>query len=174
MHDCSVEGVEISANYATIDAVIIDTCGIGLLLTAGIGWKLTNSVIYNCTTGISDAVSSTDFTAFNNSITSCTTGASWTAEILNNEWDYNNWHGNTGDVTNITKGLNATAVAPEFTNAAGGDFSIAGSGNLHGTGFGMRLGVGATASLISQGVYEPTVSGGAGGLLMANKRGNKQ
>ena len=176
IHDSSVKGIETSAgaaaNFAVINT-IIDTCGIGYEVNSQ-ACILINSVIYNCTTGISDTGSFPNFTALNNSITSCTTGASWTANILDSFWDYNNWHGNTGDVTNVTKGLNATANAPEYT-AAGSDFSIIEGGNMDGTGFGLKVGVGATASKQSQGAYEATISsGGGGGLLMANKRGNKQ
>ena len=173
IHDSSVKGIDLGGVPGLfVLHTTIDNCGIGIDIDTQ-SCTLISNTIYGCTTGINDSGNFVGMFIKNNSITSCTTGASWTSNVLNNFWDYNNWHGNTADTVNVTKGLNATANAPEYT-AAGSDFSISGSGNMHGTGFGIRVGVGATPSLISQGAYEPTVVGGAGGLLQANKRGNKQ
>lgn len=64
----------------------------------------------------------------------CTTGIDWQTDTGRVYLDYNNFFNCGTDVTNVTKGSNATAIDPEFTDAPNGDFSIV-SATLKGTGF---------------------------------------
>jgi hypothetical protein len=132
IHDCA-NGIVTSQNSVVIVNCIIDTCGTkGILLGSNDVMSIISNTIYNCGIGIDATDSNRDF-VMNNIIDSCTTGASWTTEQGTNFFDYNNWKSNGTDVTNVTKGDNALAVDPQFTNAPNGDFSI--GVNLKGAGF---------------------------------------
>lgn len=151
IHDCAVTGILVTSG-AYIHGCIVDTCGTGLAIEADISDILYGNTVYNCTTGI--LASSTTYTSFflNNTISDCTDGfKNNNAGTIDTslKFDYNNWYNNTHDMSwdngssedNAAKGANATALDPEFTDAAGGDFSIAAGSNLANAGFGMRLGV---------------------------------
>lgn len=110
------------ANNVFLFCTIENNSSGGLYLAAGI-----DCAAYHCTidgNGIGIlGTTGLNFTGMNNQITHNTTGAQWTNNYLSNFWDDNNWHGNGTDVTNVTKGPNATADDPNYANAAGGDFS---------------------------------------------------
>lgn len=113
----STEGIRISAD-CSLSFNTLDTCSQGINAN-GNNAMIKNNTIYNCTTGI--GTTSGQITILNNDINSCTTGISGGAstEIL----DYNNFHNNGTDVSGVSKGANATAVAPSYADAANGDFS---------------------------------------------------
>lgn len=145
------------SNYGVQDTIgalfshcIIDTCTYGIRATNGL--RLFNTVIYNCPTGI---YSSYDYgiVLLNNVFDNCTNAfkANNGGTVYNHYYiDYNNWSNNTKDMTwdfgssedNSAKGPNDTADTPNFTNAAGGDFSLNKSSALIDTGFAISLGVG--------------------------------
>lgn len=80
-----------------------------------------NSNFYSCVDGITGDAAFTA-TIMNNEFVGCTDGIHLSA-VGNQFIDWNNYWNNGGnDVTNCTKGDNATGVDPGFTDAAGGDF----------------------------------------------------
>ena len=79
--------------------------------------------IYGCTIGI-DLTDALAANIRSNIIDTCTTGIDADATSESYILDYNNFNGNTADVSNVTKGANATALDPQFVNAAGGNFAI--------------------------------------------------
>jgi len=96
-----------------VDAV---TTGINIAATRDL-IAIKNNTIYNCSTGISGADTERNI-IINNIIDTCTTkGITFSAEAKSNYFDYNNYNGNTGgDTNNATKGANALALDPEFTD----------------------------------------------------------
>jgi parallel beta-helix repeat protein len=100
------------------------------------------NTIYGCATYGIDLVSTKHNIVYNNTISNCGTGIKGSSSILQAHIDYNNYYNNTTDVDGVTKGPNALAVNPNFTDAASGDFSLASASDLIGAGFGIRLGVG--------------------------------
>lgn len=140
---CHDSATGIAMNYRESCAMfnIIDTCDVGITLGSEYGQRVINNSIYNCTTGII-ADDTNNAVIMNNSISDCTTGANWTTEQLSNWFDYNNWYNNSTDCTNCTKGPNATAVDPQYTGAAGGDFSLNTASAMIGAAFSIEEGVG--------------------------------
>lgn len=98
-----------------------------------------NNTIYNCSVGISETIG-TRWVVMNNIISDCTTGISWDTEQKSNYFDFNNYYNNTADVSNVTKGPNATAYEPQYTGA--GDFSLNTASDCIGAAFSIELGVG--------------------------------
>ena len=95
---------------------IIDSCVVSVNLGSWDSVLLMNNTIYYAVTGIAGTDAHGNI-FMNNIIDSCTTGANWaTANQKIDWWDYNNWNNNGTDVTNVTKGENATAVDPAFTD----------------------------------------------------------
>jgi len=124
-HD-SKSGIHVSGR-SSVSFNIVDTCTTyGVQVTGAtieFGY-ICNNTIYNCVTGI-NAIAGQAYIVLNNQIvTNTTKGIVWASAIEANLFDYNNYNGNTGgDTTNVTKGSGATANAPGFTDAGGGDFS---------------------------------------------------
>lgn len=138
VHD-SAGGVAI-AGSGVVAFTVCDTCanyGIRVYVNYG---TIMNCVLYNCGVGI-DGVTYTQWHVHNCIFNACTTGV--TKTVLDVGWhlNYNNWYGNTADVSNVLKGSQATAVDPKFTNAAGGDFSLQGDSQCIGAGLAIRAGV---------------------------------
>lgn len=102
--------------------------------------SIINNTFYNCANGIYYD-DSYGCNVMNNIIASCTTGINWGVENKSNIYDYNNFHDCTTDVTNVTKGPNATAFDPKFTNPSDGDFSLQPNSQCIGAGFSIELGV---------------------------------
>ena len=113
LHD-SLVGISIAARTINTFA-IISSCVIAYSGVSSDDLFLLNSTLYNGTTGIS-ATDGERNSFSNNSISNFTTGASWTTEQKSNWFDYNNCFNNTADVSNVTKGANATALDPEFAD----------------------------------------------------------
>lgn len=143
LHDgeTGIEGYA-DANYVFN---IIDTMsGHGIsFITSGpmMSTAIINNTIYNCGTGIEEDTGDR-FMVMNNIISDCTTGIKWGTEQKSNYFDYNNYYNNTADVSNVTKGENATAYEPQYTGAAGGDFSLNTASDCIGAAFSIELGVG--------------------------------
>ena len=103
---------------------IFDTCTLGLDLTGtSTNNLIQNNTFYNCTTGLS-MQTSTGSIVTNNNFDSNTTGVTNTANDATIYVDCNNYFNNGTDATNVTKGINATAVDSNFTDAPNGDFSL--------------------------------------------------
>jgi hypothetical protein len=140
IHDVAVYGAVCgSANGVSFVECIFDTCTTaGAYISSAI-----SSFLFECCTIYGNGIGLDIGGGYHVLVKNCqfvsnTTGASASSDKGTNEFDYNNWYDNTADVSNCTKGGNATANDPGFTNAAGGDFS----GVDDADAFGMRLGVG--------------------------------
>ncbi len=117
----------IMADQCMVESCVADTCGTGISTVAyGNGGTIKNNTIYNSSTTGIHGESSHATVVINNIIDSCATGITWDSITYkkSNYIDYNNYTNNTIDVTNVTKGANATATDPLFTDAANGDFAI--------------------------------------------------
>jgi hypothetical protein len=95
---------------------------------------------------------------YNNDITSCGKGiravTSGSAVFI----DFNNYHSNTTDIENASKGDNATANDPSYTDAGGADFS-----NTLDAADAMPMKPGTATQNVVQGAWQP--SGGAAGTI---------
>lgn len=155
-------GLYVPGFYAVVIDCIFDTCSsYGIYLTTGNYATVINSNFYDCDKGIYVTNGAAPL-VLNCTFTDSTTyglDATGTDSLS----DYNNFYNNGGDRNNWAVGDNDTSNDPEFTNAAGGDFSWASGGNLEGAGLGMGLGVGATAGTKDQGAWEIAAGGGGGG-----------
>lgn len=79
----------------------------------------------------------------NNILSNNTDGAIATgSDKESNELDFNDWYNNGTDVTLLTKGPNAQAADPLYTNLGADNFSLAVTSTLRDLGFGIRKGVG--------------------------------
>ncbi|MFH1354364.1 MAG: hypothetical protein ABIH36_03690, partial [bacterium] len=128
LHDSNI-GISSThrVNKILFNIINTNTTGISAINTSyNRGHSIVDNTIYNSTTGIT--LTTTQLSSFmNNIIDSNTTGASATSEYKSNWWDYNNWSNNGADVSNVTKGDNALALDPGFTDAPNGIFTIASS-----------------------------------------------
>jgi len=134
-HD-SVDGFRVaSAQYHTLWQCIADTCsGMGFYVGHS---RCVNCNAYNCGTGFSTVQGGGMI--YNCQVSDCTTGIAGTWPNMSGVFiDANNYYNNTADVSNVTKGPNATANNPGYTNPAAGDFSDVDNQD----GIGMRLAVG--------------------------------
>jgi hypothetical protein len=154
----SADAVYCNGNYAVIDNCVLADCTRGVNISLRSYAYISRCTIDDMTIGIS-ATTATGCHIFNNNITNCTTGANWNsgyeAGII---LDYNNWYGNTTDKNNITKGDNATANDPEYTDAANDDYST--GSNVQGTGFPGLFPGSATTSYSAQGAVQSQGGGG--------------
>ena len=143
IHDSSI-GIRIDTVGAgsRIIGNIIETCDYCIdLYTYGSCIIEGNTIYGGSTAGIYGTTSGLNFIR-NNSISGCGTGINFTSGNAQALVDYNNYYNNTTDVSGVSKGANATAVNPQFTDAANGDFSLASDSALIGAGLGITLGVG--------------------------------
>ncbi len=143
-HD-SVTGI-LTNSYCTLSGNLVADCTTGVEFTVSrMGIQLHGNTIYGCGTGIK-GYDSVRGEFLGNIIAACTSiGADWNARYDSNIWDYNNWHGNNSDGPNITKGVHATALDPQFVDAANGDFRT--GRNMRGIGAGLLLGVEVDSSV---------------------------
>lgn len=136
-------GFACSSDGCLIDSCIFSACGIGIELGSTISTIIKHNTIYNCTTGISDAGNSTLYPViYNNTLSALTTGIALTGIRYPAFIDYNNYYANTTDVSGITKGPNALAVNPHFTDASSDNYSLSSESGLIGAGLSMQLGIG--------------------------------
>ncbi len=118
-----------------------DTCTTGISIAGRLGCCVNGNVVYNCTDGISILAGySNHFT--NNSITDCVDGVASATKLYTNFFDYNNWYNNTNDINGggAEKGMHATAVDPEYTDAPNGDFSTDATSAMRGAGLSYTIG----------------------------------
>lgn len=139
IHD-SVKGVRISSSTGTmLINNIIESCTTAIdILSASSEHYFFNNTLYGAETpagtGFNLPTTTVTKTRFiGNIIYGFTTGVNAGTNVGSNFWDYNNFYNNTTDRTNVTAGDNDLAVDPQFTDAAGGDFSI--GTNLKAAGF---------------------------------------
>lgn len=121
VHD-SVTGINAMALGTTITSCIIDTCTTGIL-AGGMGLVVVGCTLYSGTTGIS-IVTYSQVSILNNIISGFTTGISATSNIEGNSYDFNNFHNNTADRSNVTAGANDIALDPAFVDAPNGNFAV--------------------------------------------------
>jgi hypothetical protein len=128
VHDCGTVGISPEGSSGSIVGNVIDTCttsGIGNIAGVNTGTLLYGNTVYNCGEGFGcDGATSGGNYYVNNIIDSNTTGAIVHANhSASNIFDYNNFNNNGTDITVASKGDNATADDPSFTDAASGDFT---------------------------------------------------
>jgi len=142
-HDCSI-GVYVGGEACNIINSILDTCTNAGIQVSGSrnSISIINNSIYNCTDGI-DILAGSNPTILSNSFSSCTNGIIHATSGQTGTFpDWNNYSGNTADVTNVTKGGNATANSPGYTDAANGDFTLGTSSAMREAGRPLDVGVG--------------------------------
>lgn len=126
IHD-STGGLTISSSSRISMAMsnVIDTCTNGITIPTGAGQIILNNTIYNSSTNcIGTGTLSNRAVVMNNILDNCGTGINVTASGLGPFVDWNNYTNNSTDVSGVTKGDNATALDPEFEDAANGDFGV--------------------------------------------------
>jgi hypothetical protein len=149
--------------------IIIDNIIVGDKSAGGTGinsianlrnFTVMNNTIYNFEIGI-DGANFTQGFIWSNLIDTCTTGINFNTSRASYlvVMDYNNFNGCTTDVTNVTKGSNATAINPSFTDAGNGDFSI-GNTDLKGASYPYYFN-NTSDSYIDVGAVQREESGGA-------------
>jgi hypothetical protein len=128
-------------DYQIVMNCIFDSITLAAIDVAwGNGLRAIGNTFYACGTGIAGTTAHS-LVIMNNIFSDCTDGMKFTSTLSQQVVDYNNYYNNGTDVTGIVKGTNALAVNPQFTDAAGGDFSLNAASALIGAGFGIQLGV---------------------------------
>lgn len=94
---------------------------------------------------------------------SCATGISVGSSVNGSFYNRNNYHGNTNDVSGISKGPNATTHDPDFEDAANGDFRLKAGSSCLTAGTPVALGTGGNSVTTHQGAVPPEPGGGGGG-----------
>jgi hypothetical protein len=168
IHD-SNDGVTFNSGQNSMSGCIIDTMA-RFGVNGYTGGVVSDSIIYNCsTTGL-------DFTGANSSIgnncyiSDCGKGIEVDTATYTSTFKDINFYNNTTDKTNVQSHQisGETAVNPNYTDAAAGDFTTADS--FHGTGQifagGLNTGVSATPIQITQ-----AAGGGGGGVKQAGRGG---
>lgn len=146
-HDSDIGGYTTRGDKVVQDS-IFSSCNTGLF--AHYAGTIKNNTIDGNAIGVKGR--DLGMLLLNNSITNNGTGVLFDnagAIVVPFTDDYNNYFGNTQDMSwdngatenNAAKGPNSIAVDPEYTNAAGGDFSLSGS-NLNNLDKRLDLGVG--------------------------------
>jgi len=129
----------VNDNGAVTDCIFDDLGEDGVHITNNDGVSVVGCTFYSIT-GIAVYITTGEQPLIlNNQFVSCGYGIRATTALASALIDYNNYFASvTADVSGVSKGSNATANDPGFTDAPGGDFSGVDSAD----GFGMRLGVG--------------------------------
>lgn len=151
-HDSSVGYTQTGTASIRIYFSTFDTMSVGIDLNDVNNALIIHNALYNCVRGIGSTTSHSNI-IMNNSFTGDTNG--WFGDNSGtitggNNFYSNNWNGNNKDMTwdaassedNSAKGANATANAPGYTNAAGGDFTLTDSSAMLGAGKPLDVGVG--------------------------------
>ena len=152
------------------DHCIADTCTTGFDASGGgINYPtFLNCNAYGGTTGI--AFGGAEALLLNCEISSNSgTGVTATASCAGYLIDYCNFYNNGTDVSNAVKGQHCTANAPGYTDAAGGDFSLAAGSALLGAGVGLGYGC-STPSTVEQGAWQNGAGAGGGGIVYRPRR----
>ncbi len=126
-HDSNI-GFDMANHQNSVINSIADTCTTGGIKLGLLKENLmvVGNTVYGCGTGI-DLTTAKQVMCINNILDANTTGASATAELTSNHFDYNCWD-NTTDTSNVTKGDHSVTGDPGMTDPANGDFTL-GSGS---------------------------------------------
>ena len=155
IHD-SVTGISATAIGTVVTGCIIDTCTTGISVGAT-ALVIVGCTLYSGTTGISIGTQ-VQVSVLHNIISGFTTGISATSNIAGNLYDYNNFHNNTTNRSNVTAGDNDIALDPQFTDAPNGNFT---------PGTNMKITVpfpgGLTTTYAYLGAVQPNATGGSSG-----------
>lgn len=154
-------GVSTSSRTTITDSIFdnIATTAIDIESSAEFANTIINNTIYDVATGV-DIAAATGSVIYNNIFDNCSTVAVIEGITTSgNLYDHNNYSNNTADTTNVSKGPNATAVDPQFTNAAEEDFSI--GTNLQALGYPGVYPGGTTESFVDIGAVQREEAGGA-------------
>lgn len=180
IHDCATGIYEVgSGTGRVIINCIIDTCQTGIVASA-LSFRLLNSVVRNCVTGISGA-GNYDYSIINNIFADNVTGVSWDVEPTSYLLDYNCWSNNTTDVTNVTKGSHdVTADALLVSGTAKGTDGATSASGLVFTAASNPFGLVTTSDCLNiveagtgatLGVYVISSVDGAGQITLATSAG---
>jgi hypothetical protein len=142
IHGSPTTGISIVGDHGTVFGNIVSGATTGIDLGAETGVFVAQNTLYDCSTAGIDATTSGSNIIINNILCNCGKGIYGNASYPQALVDYNNYYNNTTDVDGVTKGPNALAVNPNFTDAANGDFSLDSASDLIGAGLGIQLGVG--------------------------------
>ncbi|MDY6857290.1 MAG: NosD domain-containing protein [Thermodesulfobacteriota bacterium] len=124
IHD-SRDGIYVTLYTNLIGFNVFDTITEEAILAVENTLTIIYNTIYNANEGIQIDEDEQFIIIRNNIIDNCTSGIVGEAGKpgYNIIMDYNNYSNNVSDTVNISKGPNATSYDPQFTDAAGGDFS---------------------------------------------------
>jgi hypothetical protein len=158
IHDCGTYGIV--AGGGSVVRSIFDACATGIYV--GGNYQIVyGSIVYGCTTGI-DLTGKLYVRIHNNVLASCTTAVTSVSYSASNDLDWNNWYGNTADISNVNKGRNCIAVDPAFTDAANGNFTTTAAG-LRAVGVpGVMPGATSTTNYEDIGLQQLATGGAAG------------
>lgn len=141
VQDCK-NGIEASGGMDRHLYNVIDNCDVGIKLAGTENSLIECNTLNDCDDAIT-ATTSPCNTILLNQFTNGINGLNWSNAIRMNLIDRNNYYNNSGnDVNNVSKGPNATAIDPQYTNEAGGDFSLQSASGSIGVDYSTRLGVG--------------------------------
>ncbi len=132
IHNCGINGFFLTSDIGvTVEDNLVISCATGVDWVGSAFGKMSNNTIYEFTLGV-DCSTARQMIFLNNDIDTGTTGISWDTANNTNILDYNNYFNLGTDITNATKGDNATALDSEF---AGVTLLSGSSGTYAGTTF---------------------------------------
>ena len=151
-------------NYTNVVGCIIDTCAsYGIRLSINDRITILNNTFYACDVAIGGSTGDS-ICIIGNIIDSSTAtfAIHWTTTVKGVYLDYNNYHGNVNDILGVTKGINATALNPQFADAPNKDFRI-GNASLKGVIANMASELGLHADSVNAETPGALQQRGAGG-----------
>ncbi|MDD4308715.1 MAG: hypothetical protein PHU53_07930 [Thermoplasmata archaeon] len=190
--DCDVYGLVASGNGNVVEGNVVKLSAAGAigLYGASLGTRLIRNAVYNSAAGTAGGIAftNTNGLAMNNTVEgfSGAGGKGIYSTVDGPIYGFNGFYNNTApyaiiDMTFIDLTANDIALAASpFTDPANGDFSLTAAGKtaLRGLGWPAAY-LGAHASTdghvtIGPVQYGEAEAGGSGGMLVGNKRGNKE
>jgi len=119
IHDCDTYGVLLNATNGNFIKCTFDSCGYGIFLNSQYGMSVEQCTFYNNGVGI-ELLNGYLNKVWNNQFKNNTVGAHGNSLFKSNDFNYNNWHGNDADTTNVDKGDDPTADDPGFAGFISG------------------------------------------------------